>query len=225
MNFEEAYTKIARGCQYPDQNGQSRNSLQLVKDWLETQYPLKWLMIIDNVDSAETFFVEKLYGKPLTDYVPQSEKGSLLYTSRNRDIGVDLTFDRDPIMIPPMDPEEALQLFGQDLINGSTAEERRDLIRELDHLPLAITQAVAYMSKRRKSIRQYLQVFRQTDSAKIRLLRHQFSDHGREARQMESLATTSMVTFEYLRTFGCCSVACNHEFLRPTEDWRILITF
>ena len=53
-------------------------------------------MIIDNIDSAEAFFKEKVHGKPLAEYVPDSTKGSVLYTSRNRDIGVDLTQDRDP---------------------------------------------------------------------------------------------------------------------------------
>jgi len=55
------------------------------------------------------------------------------------------------------------------------------------------------MAKRRKSIRQYLGIFRQNDSTKMRLLKHQFSDYGRETRQMESLATTFMVSFDYVR--------------------------
>ena len=67
-------------------------------------------------------------------------------------------------------------------------------------MPLAINQAVAYMTKRRKSIRQYLEIFRQSDSHKVRLIKLEFSDNGSEARPRESLATTFIVSFEYLRT-------------------------
>ena len=173
--------------------------MQLVKDWLENGYSLEWLMIIDNVDNSKAFFKENTYGKPLVAYVPQSAKGSLLYTTRNRDIGVDLTHNRDPIMIPSMSQEEAQQLLGEPLMSSSTVKDRQDLLEELDYLPLAITQAVAYMTKRRKSISQYLGIFRQSDSTKIRLLKHEFSDYGREGKRMESLATTFVVSFEYLR--------------------------
>lgn len=84
-------------------------------------------------------------------------------------------------------------------MNLSTTQERWDLLNELDCLPLAVTQAVAYTTKRRKTVRQYPALFWQTDPIKIRLLRHSFNDHGREARQMESLTATFMVTFEYLK--------------------------
>ena len=151
VNFEEAYTRIATECKIPGRNDHL-NKVQLVKDWLETTYSVKWLMIIDNVDSVEAFFNKPLHGKPLVEYVPQSAKGSVLYTSRNRDIGVDLTLDRDPVMVSSMSSKEALQMFSKDLTSHSTVEERKALLEELDHLPLAITQAVAYMAKRRKSI-------------------------------------------------------------------------
>ncbi len=173
--------------------------MQLVKDWLENTYSLEWLMIIDNVDNAEAFFKEKVHGKPLVEYVPQSARGSLLFTTRNRDIGIDLTRNSDPIMIPSMSEEEAQQLLGDPLMSSSTVEDRQNLLEELDYLPLAITQAVAYMTKRRKSIPQYLTLFRQSDSTKIRLLKHEFSDFGRGEKRMESLATTFVVSFDYLK--------------------------
>lgn len=65
INFEEAYRRIASQCNIPGQDDPQSNSLLLVKNWLGQIYPLKWLMIIDNVDSAQTFFKEKIYGKPL----------------------------------------------------------------------------------------------------------------------------------------------------------------
>lgn len=66
---------------------------------------------------------------------------------------MDLTADRNPILIPSMEFEEAHQHLDEGLIRSSTIEERRELLEELDCLPLAITQAIACMVKRRKLIR------------------------------------------------------------------------
>ncbi len=52
-----------------------------------------------------------------------------------------------------MEFEEAHQHLDEGLIRSSTIEERRELLEELDCLPLAITQAIACMVKRRKLIR------------------------------------------------------------------------
>lgn len=106
LHFGEAYSKIAASCNLPGRDEPQRNVIQLVKDWLELKYPFKWLMILDNVDSIEAFCTQEVYGKPLVDYIPQSATGSVLFTSRNRDVGVDLTFDREPIMIPSMDAKK-----------------------------------------------------------------------------------------------------------------------
>ena len=199
VNFEQAYSRVAASCGIPKSDDTGRNSLQIIKDWLEDYYPLKWLMIIDNVDSVETFFQKDLHGKPLVEYVPDSPNGFVLYTSRNRDIGVDL-MHAEPIMIPSLNLDEAQLLIGRKLTSQSSHEDQLALLEELDYLPLAINQAVAYMTKRRKLIPEYLQIFRQSDSNRVHLLKHEFADHGRQDRRRESLAMTFMVSFDYIRT-------------------------
>ena len=105
-SFGIAYGKIAAAFNISHRDNKERNNFQLVKDYFENQYPFKWLMIIDNVDSAPAFFEEKLRGKPLIVYGPQGIDGAVLYTSIKRDMGVDLTLDQDPVMNRSMDPEE-----------------------------------------------------------------------------------------------------------------------
>jgi hypothetical protein len=127
--------------------------MQLVRDWLESTYKACWLMVVDNVDDKSEFFRAKTStGKTLSEYIPHSPKGSVLYTTRNRDIGVDLTPNRDPIDVPPVSSEEARALIGEDIRSKSTAEKQLELFEELTYLPLAIKQATAYMTKRRKGI-------------------------------------------------------------------------
>jgi hypothetical protein len=158
-------------------------------------------MIVDNVDDGSMFFEERnFFGKTLSEYIPQSSKGSVLFTTRNRDLGVDITPDQDPIDVPLMSLEEARTLLGDKIRGESTEIEQLELLEELDYLPLAITQAAAFMAKRRNTVSQYIGLYQQSDSRKIQLLSHKFADSRREASPMESVVTTWVISFEYIRT-------------------------
>ena len=95
---------------------------------------------------------------------------------------------------------EARLLLGDKIGGESTEDEQSQLLEQLDYLPLAITQAAAFMAKRHKTISQYLDHYRRSDSTRIRLLSHESIDHGRETRPLESVATTWIISFEQIRT-------------------------
>lgn len=197
-NFEESYKRIAAVCNIPGHQDPQVNILQLVRDWLEIHTDHEWLMVIDNVDIADTLFHERVNGRTLTEYIPQTQRGSLLYTSRNRDVAVDILHGGDLVHVGPMSPNEAHKLLST--IGRSESEEAdiSSLLQELEYIPLAITQAAAFMNKRNRSAGQYLSLFRGSDSAKAQLLAHEFVDHGREARSRESVAKTWMISFAHI---------------------------
>ena len=158
-------------------------------------------MMIDNVDDRFMFFEDESYkGRRLCEYIPQSARGAILYTTRNREIAVDLDHDRNPIEVCSMNVEEACMLLGPKLTAESTESQRIELLEELVYLPLAITQAVAFMVKRRKSIRQYLDDYKRNDSTRLKLLSQKSLYHGREARPLESVTTTWKISFESIKT-------------------------
>ena len=199
--FVESYKRIASEFQISGRDDPNVDVLQLVRDWLEAKYECRWLMILDNVDDRSMFFETYTYaGKALREYVPQSSKGSIIYTTRNMDIGMDLALDRSPITVPSMDAYEALALLGQRIRAESTEREQLDLLEELVYLPLAISQAAAFMAKRRKSVAEYVKLYRDSESTRIRLLGQRFNYHGREARPLESVVTTWWVSFNYIKT-------------------------
>src|SRR5277367_5416122 len=91
VRFEEAYQQIASECGVPGRDDPKLDLMQLVRNWLERNYKCGWLMIVDNVDDANVFFRAKTgTGMTLSKYIPQSSTGSILYTTRNRDIAIDL---------------------------------------------------------------------------------------------------------------------------------------
>ena len=199
--FGESYKRIASELGIPGRDDPNVDELQLVRDWLEVKYECRWLLIVDNVDDRSVFFKRHPHTrKALREYVPQTSKGSILYTTRNRDIGMDLALDREPITVPSMDAQEARALLGQRLRTESTETEQLELLGELVYLPLAISQAVAYMAKRRKSVAEYIKIYRGSESTRVRLLGQRFNYHGREARPLESVVTTWWVSFNHIKT-------------------------
>lgn len=198
--FIESYKRIASECQIPGRDDPNADVLQLVRDWLEAKYECRWLMVVDNVDDRNMFFETLTFaGKALREYIPQSSKGSLLYTTRNRDIGMDLALDRVPITVPSMDAQEAQALLGQRIRAESTETEQLELLEELVYLPLAISQAVAFMVKRHKSVAEYVKLYRGSESTRVRLLGQRFNYHGREIRPLESVVTTWWISFNYIK--------------------------
>ena len=199
--FIESFKRIASELMVPGVESPEIDILQLVHDYIESKYKCRWLMIVDNVDDRVMFFEDQNdRGKCLCEYIPRTSNGVILYTTRNRDIGVDLDSHRDPIEVPSMNVEDALSLLGVKIRSQSTKEEQIELLEELVYLPLAITQAVAFMIKRRKTIRQYLESYKQSDSTRIRLLGQRFMPNGRESRTLESVTTTWWVSFNYIKS-------------------------
>jgi len=198
--FVESYKRIASECNIPGKDDPNSDVLQLVRDWLEAKYKRPFLMIVDNVDDRMVFFDHPPPpGKALRVYIPHCNGGTIIYTTRSRDIGIDLSLDRDPIAVPSMEVEEARSLFGERVIAQSTEEEQLELLEELVYLPLAISQATAFMLKRNKSISEYMKTYRQSEATRIKLLGQRFNYHGREARPLESVVTTWWISFNSIK--------------------------
>jgi hypothetical protein len=124
-------------------------------------------MILDNADSKSLFFptvyadtsYESSTEPYLADYIPSSSinHGFLVITTRNSELGTDLVDGEDPIAVPHFTPKEAKQLLeskaGPKYWDMAAAEA---LLNILDYVPLAITQASAFMNKKRLHMKKYL---------------------------------------------------------------------
>jgi hypothetical protein len=108
-------------------------------------------MIVDNADDLAVFF--HLNGsqtstdqntvqvaRSLSDFLPQSPNGSILVTSRSRNVAYRLV-GRDPdiIKVKLMDQEYALALLYRKLPESLNTTDSAELVQTLDYMPLAIT--------------------------------------------------------------------------------------
>ncbi|KAM6513857.1 hypothetical protein FALCPG4_015064 [Fusarium falciforme] len=219
--FEEAYRSIAQRLELPRRNDPGIDVLGLVRDWLQTEEAGSWLMVLDNADDVNLFHpstnargnkaanqptdedtVVKSDQRPLAAYLPKCQSGTILVTSRSMDAAEKLTGSQKAIYrISTMDDAQGLHLFQNKLNGDFDKDAAADLLQALDCIPLAITQAAAYINRRapRASVKTYLDAFRESDKKKGSLLNRDAGGLRRDETVSNSVVTTWHVTFEQIR--------------------------
>jgi adenylate kinase family enzyme len=122
--------------------------VELVRQGL-AQLPQGWLLVFDNADTD----IEEIAALLPTN------GGQALLTSRRSDWDEDNT---NIIKVGLLTNDEALALLGKRLgeeISENQQVAAMQLVKALGYLPLAITQAAAYVKKQKKTIAQYLELF------------------------------------------------------------------
>ncbi|KAH8586899.1 P-loop containing nucleoside triphosphate hydrolase protein, partial [Bisporella sp. PMI_857] len=206
--FEEGYRRIAERVKIDGWDRPDTDILQLVSNWLCDEVNGRWVMIIDNADDLHVFFNQSVdydlaqVARSLSDFVPQSLNGSIVITSRSRDVAYRFTGrDSDIIKVKPMDQDHALDLLHKKLLGNPSTTDAVELVQSLDYMPLAITQAAAYISQRapRITISNYLRDLRGNDKDRSSLLRKDIGDARRDGRASNSIIATWQISFEHIR--------------------------
>ena len=212
--FEEGYRRIAEATKLDGWNNPKVNILRLVRSWLCDESNGKWVMIVDNADNPEVFFSPprgtQTSGGPhpdqgtelLAEFLPQSLNGSILITSRSRAVALRLVESPDFILeVRPMDEGDALTLLRKKLTSPVDEPPAIELLRALDFMPLAITQAAAHIVQRapRMTLSGYLHEVRRSDHSRARLLKKDSGDIRRDGSASNSILATWYISFEYIR--------------------------
>jgi tetratricopeptide (TPR) repeat protein len=205
---EDGFRTIADAAQLPERNGSRADIPRLVHSWLSNRGNGRWLIVVDSADDRDVF-----YGKPgdtpetqpLASYLPQSDHGSILITTCDKDLAFRLTGSHDNIIdVGPMSEQNALTLLETRL--GSLSDQDRKpavkLVDALERIPLAISQAAAYIRQRapRISVEKYLAEFQEGERKRVRLLAHDAGDLRRGGGASNSILTTWRISFERIRS-------------------------
>ena len=109
-------------------------------------------MVLDNVDEAD-FLVNaqsviqsqssdcgRQNVRPLRDYIPQTQNGSILITTRSQESALKLSELNELIPVDPMDASNAVELLDKKLeLTGKTHDKGHvELAATLEFMPLAI---------------------------------------------------------------------------------------
>ena len=110
-----------------------------------------WLLVFDNYDDPTAF-------PNIRDFFPENDLGAILVTGRHADAGA-LVIGRDIgfIELPGLDKEAALALLiEQSEIKDPSSQDAEAIVERLGYHPLALTQAGAYIRKRKITLRRFL---------------------------------------------------------------------
>ncbi|KAM3465184.1 hypothetical protein MY5147_009336 [Beauveria neobassiana] len=155
------------------------------------------LWIIDNADEREL-----LFGKPWTlKNLPFNRNGSILITTRNHEVAIRLDVPKPGLFkVDKMHRAESAKLlyWGLDESQIDDTMSTNALLDFLTDLPLAVKQASAYMAERNMSTARYLGHCQSSNKTLIRLLSKDFGDRGRYETTHNPVATTWLISFEYL---------------------------
>lgn len=212
--FKQGYRRIAEATKLDGWDDPKADVLRLVCSWLCDESNGRWLIVVDSADDASVFFQDVSPSATasssdpppaelLSDFLPQSSNGSILVTSRSRDVAFKLTGAHSSIVeIKPMDKDAALALLQKKLGRVDSEDEAVQLIQSLDAMPLALTQAAAFIKKRapRMSVSRYIDEVRRSESDRAQLLNEDVGDIRRDGRASNSIIATWHISFKYIQT-------------------------
>ncbi|RKK79586.1 hypothetical protein BFJ71_g16170 [Fusarium oxysporum] len=195
--FENAYRDIGQRLGVAGLDDDKADVKALVQAAMSREDTDRWLLIIDNADDPELMFGPGA----LTQYLPCSTKGSILFTTRTREVTERLDIYAAGIIEPTkMKREEAREMLQARLREDQVLDRAStdSLLNFLDDLPLAIRQASAYMFKTGISTARYLEYCLSSDATLVKLLSREFEDRGRYDRIKNPVATTWLISFEHI---------------------------
>jgi len=180
------FSTLARLLHLPIMQEQDQTFIiESVKRWFHEHSG--WLLIFDNAD--DLLMVRK--------FLPSSEKGHILLTTRSQTTGS----IAQPVTLEKMPPQEGtlfllhrsrLLDLDSSLENASPADvaKARELVQEMDGLPLALDQAAAYIEETRCSLSDYLQIYKARQADLLKRRGKYATDH------QEPVAATWSLSFE-----------------------------
>ncbi|KLU92430.1 hypothetical protein MAPG_11376, partial [Magnaporthiopsis poae ATCC 64411] len=195
-SFEQACVDIIGKFRVP--LGEGEGAKNAFRRYFSSATAGQWLLIVDNADDWDTLFGQG-NESGIDDYLPQSSGGRILFTTRSRKVATSVA-KNNIVDLSEMSRGEARKFLEKSLVETSLPSDDTvdEFLQELAHLPLAITQAAAYMNENQVSITEYLGIFRNTDRDKIELLAAEFTDNTRYKETQSVVATTWIISFEQI---------------------------
>ncbi|KAH8684468.1 putative kinesin [Tricladium varicosporioides] len=203
-SFDTAYRDIGHRLKIPGIEDDKADVKTLVQTRLSQETAGKWLMIIDNADDYDIFHHcgdDASVSKRLWEYLPSSELGAILFTTRDREAATSYA-GSNVIDILEMSNEESRDLLFRNLQNKPLIDDDSSttkLLELLVNFPLAIIQAAAYINAKDSSIAEYLRIYQESNENTIALLSKDFKGARRYPDVKNPVATTWLISFEQIQ--------------------------
>jgi hypothetical protein len=155
---------------------------------------------LDNANNIEIFFSNKAnptlvsskQTAPLVNYFPRSLNSSTLITTRDKQVRERLANQEKAIIVLPITKLEAERLLWSKVAKEGSLNKTKssELLEVLGYLPLAITQAAAYISENNITVEEYVEALCAEDSKIQDLLTKDLPDLRRDFESQSSVIRT-----------------------------------
>ena len=135
----------------------------------------------------------------LGQYIPDCAHGSVLITTRNKQAGLSLAKGHPPTEVGEMNDTESQKLLRTKLTENPASDELSTLSSRLEHLPLALVQAAAFIEANSIPVSEYLQLLEKSDADLVDLLSEEFETVGRDTETPRAVAETWILSFEQIQ--------------------------
>ncbi|KAH7157169.1 hypothetical protein EDB81DRAFT_867930 [Dactylonectria macrodidyma] len=143
-SFEQTCADLARSLGISITKNE--DTKEALRTYLGSKKAAKWLFVLDTADD-ETIMYQSSETSRILDYIPKSNNGRLLLTTRSRKVAVKIAKNR-VIELSPMSFDDAKGLLEKSLINAEQFND--DLVEKfldkLTYLPLAIIPMAGYLA-------------------------------------------------------------------------------
>jgi tetratricopeptide (TPR) repeat protein len=210
--FVQAYRDAAHKLRLPGRDDPQVDICRLVCEWLNETEDEPWLMILDNADRAANFLPKEddrieatsAASTYIAGYLPTKFNRAqfLLITTRSRDIGEHLSHGEPCVDIGPFSAEEAGDLLRMKvrLFDLSYAPEADTLVEVLGRIPLAITQAAAFINRNKINVQEYVEQLAIDKQNLMQYLSKDLQDPRREPGFPNSVFRTWKLSFDQIQT-------------------------
>jgi hypothetical protein len=206
--FAQAYRDAADKVQLPGREDPEVDVCKLMCEWLNETEDMPWLVILDNADNVANFL--PMQDEMMTEraansvfmarYVPTklSHSQCLLITTRSRDIGEYLGHGQACVDVGPFSSEEAGNLL-RAKVHQSNAPEVDILVEILGRIPLAITQAAAFINRSKINVAEYVEELAVNKQNFMAYLSKELQDPRREPGFPNSVFRTWKRSFDQIQ--------------------------
>ncbi|KAK5733632.1 hypothetical protein LTS12_026898, partial [Elasticomyces elasticus] len=208
VRFEQGIREVAECMKIRGRDEQNVDIYGLTRSWLADKRHGSWKIILDNADDASVLVTSRADGQegttalPLQGCIPLCDHGSVLFTTRSQHEAQQLVEYDETIDVRPMSKAEGVALLEKKL--GQEAERYllKELVEVLECMPLALTQAAAYLKRRgrRSSVGQYIEELQASPLSQMSLLDRDHGDHRRDVTATNLIFRTWQISFDHIRT-------------------------
>ncbi|KAM7211693.1 HET domain containing protein, partial [Rhypophila decipiens] len=211
-SFYQACSYVAQKLGIPGWDDENQDTRKLLQVQLSKESAGKWLLIYDDADDASLGASKQPSQRVTTllDFIPQSDHGCIIFTTASSNTA-EMLAPENMMQLGKLAAETAAQILRSHLTNSSVVNEEQEakhLLGELSCLPLAITQAAAYIKHNKISIRRYLELLSEQKKKNMNPSDKQYGQQLQYQTADNPVALTSLISLAQVSRHDTTAANC-----------------